>query len=103
MAELTPSLIAELERIVGPANVFWRDNDLISYSYDGSIDRGRPNAVVLPGSADEVVAIVKAAQRHDLPIVARGAGTAYLAAPSRTKGSCSASPPDAAHPGGGYR
>ena len=75
MAELTPSLIAELERIVGPANVFWRDNDLISYSYDGSIDRGRPNAVVLPGSTDEVVAIVKAAQRHDLPIVARGAGT----------------------------
>ncbi len=75
MAELTPSLIAELERIVGPANVFWRDNELISYSYDGSIDRGRPEVAVLPGSTDDVVAIVKVAQRHDLPIVARGAGT----------------------------
>ena len=58
--------------------MFWRDNDLISYSYDGSIDRGRPNAVVLPGSTETRsrrprAVIVKAAQRHDLPIVARGA------------------------------
>ena len=30
---------------------------------------------MLPGSAEDVVAVVKAAQRYDLPIVARGAGT----------------------------
>ena len=75
MVEPVPSLIAELEQIVGPANVLWRDSELISYSYDGSIDRGRPDAVVLPGSTDDVVAIVKVARRRDLPIVARGAGT----------------------------
>lgn len=75
MVNPTPSLVKELEQIVGSANVIWRDNDIGSYSYDGSIDRGRPQVVALPSKTADVVAIIKVAKQHDLPIVARGAGT----------------------------
>ncbi|MCH8206624.1 MAG: FAD-binding protein [Chloroflexi bacterium] len=49
--------------------------DLIVFEYDGSVDKALPLAVVLPASAEEVSEVVKIAGRHQLPIVARGAGT----------------------------
>src|ERR1700716_62518 len=36
---------------------------------------GRADAVVLPGSAEEVAAVVEWCYAHDVPIVARGGGT----------------------------
>ncbi len=71
----TAELIRELEGIVGPDFVMWRPEDLLVYEYDGSIERGAACAVVVPGSAEEVAAVVKAARRHDVPLVPRGAGT----------------------------
>ncbi|HEX2034775.1 MAG TPA: FAD-linked oxidase C-terminal domain-containing protein, partial [Chloroflexota bacterium] len=68
-------LIAELQAIAGKEHVLWRFDELRSYEYDGSIDVGHPDAVVLVGSRDEVVEVVKVARRYDRPIVARGAGT----------------------------
>ena len=67
--------IAELQAAVGATNVIYRPEDLLVYEYDGTIDRGHPSVVVLPGCADEVAAVVRIARRHDLPIVPRGAGT----------------------------
>jgi glycolate oxidase len=78
-APLSPAssraLIADLEAIVGKEHVVWRPAELASYASDGSIDAGRPEAVVLVGSRDEVVEVVKLARRYGKPIVPRGAGT----------------------------
>ena len=77
-AQQTPApsaLARELQAVVGPEHVLWRPDALRSYEYDGSIDVGHPDAVVLVGSRDEVVEVVKIARRYGRPIVARGAGT----------------------------
>ena len=75
-ARAEPSdFVRALQAIAGPANVLWRADELRSYEYDGSIDVGHPEAVVLVSSRDEVVEVVKAARRFDRPIVPRGAGT----------------------------
>ena len=49
--------------------------DLLTYEADGSLGLGSPQGVALPRSADEVVEIVRWAAQHDLPVIARGAGT----------------------------
>src|SRR5215212_7511005 len=59
-----PPLVAELQAIAGKSHVLWRFDELRSYEYDGSIDVGHPEAVVLVGSREEVVAVVKLARRY---------------------------------------
>ena len=68
-------MIGDLKAVVGDAYVVHEPEDLIVFEYDGSVDRAMPLAVVLPASAEQVSGAVKAARRHGLPIVARGAGT----------------------------
>src|SRR3990172_7899011 len=68
-------LIRELERAVGRKWVLSAPEDLLVYEYDATIERGRPEAVVLPGSAEETAAVVRIARRYGAPVTARGAGT----------------------------
>ena len=68
-------LIREMKAVVGDMYVVHEPEDLIVFEQDGSVDRGMPLAVVLPGSSEEVSEVVRAAHLRDLPIVARGAGT----------------------------
>ena len=68
-------LITDLKAIVGDMYVVHDPEDLLVFEYDGSVDRGLPIVVVLPSSTEEVSQIVKAAVRHGMPVVARGAGT----------------------------
>src|SRR3989304_83270 len=49
--------------------------DLLVFEYDGTIERGQPQVVVFPDTTAEVAAAVVIANRYDLPIVPRGAGT----------------------------
>jgi len=72
---LNKEIIAKLEGIVGARKVLSRAEDLVLYEYDGSVEKARPEAVVFPSSTADVVAIVKLAVKHDVPIVGRGAGT----------------------------
>jgi glycolate oxidase len=72
---LAPALIKSLERIAGPRAVLHEPHDLMLYEYDGSVDKHAPDCVVLPKNAEQVVAIAKLAQEHNLPLVGRGAGT----------------------------
>ncbi len=74
-ATVSAALIEELKSIVGKEYVIWGSDDLLLYEYDGSIDRGNPGAVVLPGNADELARCVRAAHKHEARIVPRGAGT----------------------------
>jgi glycolate oxidase len=68
-------IVEQLGTIVGARYVLHSTYDLMMYEYDASIERGKPDIVVLPASAEEIAAIVKLAQRYQLPVVPRGAGT----------------------------
>lgn len=68
-------IIRGLENIVGAGTVLYRPEDLLLYEYDGSVEKGRPGAVVFPSTTEEVSRVVKLAAQHDVPIVGRGAGT----------------------------
>ena len=70
-----PSLVDALERAVGAAHVLHAPEDLIAYEYDATIERALPDAVVFPGTTEEVAAVVRAANAHGVPIVPRGSGT----------------------------
>ena len=68
-------LIRDLTAVVGAPNVVHKPEDLIVFEYDGSVDRALPTVVVLPRTTEEVSGVVKAAGKHGVPVVARGAGT----------------------------
>ena len=68
-------LVRELQAIVGRDAVIHAPEDLLVYEYDATIERGLPEAVVLPTTAEQVSQVVKLARRRGLPVVARGAGT----------------------------
>ena len=69
------SALKELRQSVGDAYVIDTPEDLIVFEYDGAVDKATPLAVVIPETAQQVSECVKVARRHELPIVARGAGT----------------------------
>src|SRR5437660_11150892 len=68
-------VVRELSALLGARYVLHTPYDLMLYEYDASIDRSTPDIVVMPASTEDVVAIVKIAARHNVPIVPRGAGT----------------------------
>jgi len=72
---MQPTVIAELEKLLGADAVLSKPTDLLMYEYDGSVEQARPDVVVFPRNTDQVVAVVKVAQRTQTPLVGRGAGT----------------------------
>ncbi len=80
MASLTDvrkrELRRELEAIVGRGAVLSDPDELLVYESDGlTLFRALADFVVFPTSVEHVAAIVKLANREELPFVARGAGT----------------------------
>ena len=69
------NLIRDLRRIVGERYVLIEKEDVVVYEQDGSIFQVMPEIVTLPANADEVAAVVRAAQRAGVPIIPRGSGT----------------------------
>jgi glycolate oxidase len=70
------SLRRELERLLGAGGVLSDPDELLVYESDGlTLFRALADFVVFPTTADEVSAIVRLANREELPFVARGAGT----------------------------
>jgi FAD/FMN-containing dehydrogenase len=68
-------IISRLEEIVGPENVLSSEMDLMLYSYDASLDKAKPDVVVLPDSTEEVSKIMTLAHQKKIPILGRGSGT----------------------------
>jgi len=69
-------LAGVLARITGPEHVITDPLELRTYECDGlTSHRSIPALVVLPGSAEETAAIVKACVAARTPFVARGSGT----------------------------
>jgi glycolate oxidase len=80
------SLVADLRAVLGDEDVMEEPVELHLYSKDASLMRGRPACVVFPQDAAEVAGVVKLAEAHGVPIVARGAGTGLAAGASPTEG-----------------
>lgn len=69
-------IIQELQQIIGKNGVISRKEELLTYECDGlPVYRQKPAIVVLPRTTEEVAAVVKLCDHHDIPWVARGAGT----------------------------
>jgi glycolate oxidase subunit GlcD len=68
--------LAGLRRIVGDRYLLDRDEERLVYECDACIlMRAVPDVVVLPGTTDEVAAIVRLCRQYKVPFVPRGAGT----------------------------
>ena len=68
-------IIDQLTEIVGKDHLTAVKEDLMSYSYDGTAREFLPEAVVFPGSTDEVSRVMRLASEKIFPVVPRGAGT----------------------------
>src|SRR5215831_2789756 len=69
-------ILQELAAIVAPMPVLSAPEEMLVYECDGhTLDKAPPSAVVFPSTTEQVVAIVKLANKYGLPFVARGAGT----------------------------
>jgi FAD/FMN-containing dehydrogenase len=78
----------ELSRLVGAEHVLDAPPGSL-YNHDAASRRGvegRADAVVLPGTAEEVAAVVAWCYEHDVPIVARGGGTGLAGGAVATHG-----------------
>ena len=74
--ELAAALVAELRAAVGAEHVITHEHQLRTYESDGLLQYAvTPSAAVLPGSTEEVQAVVRACHRRGVPWVARGAGS----------------------------
>jgi len=73
---LPASLVAELREALGDTHVIAEPEQLRVYECDGLTGhRATPELVVLPGSTEDVRAVLRACHREHVPFVARGAGT----------------------------
>ncbi len=70
-----PKIVKQLESIVGKENVLYRKEDIIVYEQDAFVMSALPDFVVFPSKASDVSDIVKLANKENIPIVPRGAGT----------------------------
>ncbi|MCF4138974.1 FAD-binding protein [Streptomyces sp. Tue 6430] len=69
-------LARDLAAIVGQDHVRTDDGALAAYARDATpLFHARPQAVVLPGSTEEVAAVLRHATARGIPVVPRGAGS----------------------------
>jgi glycolate oxidase len=72
----SPALVSRLQEVCGREFVLTHQHELATYRSDGLLHyRQVPAAAVLPGTAEEVQAIVAACHEAEVPWVARGSGT----------------------------
>jgi len=67
--------LSELGAEVAPGSLLTSASDLAVYSYDGALQRARPDAVLVARSAEDVRRAVAWCAARGVPYVARGAGT----------------------------
>lgn len=77
-AALSEAMLQELQAVLGAENVLTTAEKLDQYKTDEETDPKKfrtPEAVVLPGSAQEVAAVVKLCNKYNVPVTVRGGGT----------------------------
>jgi len=68
-------VLQELSQIVGPKHLTTHRDDLTNYSSDATKLEFMPDAVALPGNAEEISQILLLANREYFPVIPRGAGS----------------------------
>ncbi|MBU2453922.1 MAG: FAD-binding oxidoreductase, partial [Proteobacteria bacterium] len=84
--ELSGSIFRSLQKISGKPNVTREKEELLCYSYDATGNSYLPDAVVFPGSEEEVIRILKLASKEKLIVVPRGAGSGMTGGAVPVKG-----------------
>src|SRR5213594_4299245 len=80
------AMLAALEQLL-PDRVSHRPADLAAAAHDASsLPAAFPDAVVWPLSTDDVVAVVRLAAAHAIPLTARGAGSSLEGNPIPVRG-----------------
>jgi D-lactate dehydrogenase (cytochrome) len=64
-----------LGHVLAPGQIITNPIQLLTYESDASLDHRTPDGVAFPLTSGEVVRLVKWASEHQVPLVARGAGT----------------------------
>ncbi|KPK31030.1 MAG: glycolate oxidase subunit GlcD [Nitrospira bacterium SG8_3] len=72
---ISKAIADEFGGIVGEDWFLDTPEDLATYSYDGFLQEFRPDAVIVPQSAEEISRIMHLANRERVNIIPRGAGT----------------------------
>jgi glycolate oxidase subunit GlcD len=67
--------LESLEGLLSRGQVFTDPATLMTYEIDAGVDRGMPEGLVFPQSAEDVVQLVRWAKEQNIPLIARGAGT----------------------------
>ena len=76
---LSPGLVGDLQRILGPEGLVLSHEGRLVYECDmHTFYKGAPDAVALPSTTAEVVAIVRLCREALVPIVPRGSGTGLI-------------------------
>jgi D-lactate dehydrogenase len=72
---LSPSALADLQRIFAADALSTDAAECLVYGYDNSRRQVAPDVVVFPTTHAQVVALVRACRTHHVPLTARGRGT----------------------------
>jgi glycolate oxidase len=76
---LPTALVADLRRVLTPGTVVTEPEDLLVSGQDFRGQRGLPDVVVRPRDATDVVATLRYAADHGVPVIPRAAGTNFAA------------------------
>ncbi len=71
------NVLQSLKAVVGKDNVYTDNSDKITHSYDATRKSYLPDVVVYAESVGQVSEIVKLANSHLIPLLARGAGSGF--------------------------
>src|SRR5258707_12398512 len=70
------TLIDRLRPLVGPGALLTSPSELLVYECDGfTIEKNKPDVVVFPTTAEQIVQIVRVCNELNVPFLPRGAGT----------------------------
>ena len=86
MKVVTNRHIEEIEAIVKTGRILIDESDRFSYSFDGSFGTYLPDIVIQTKNVDELVSLVKLANRERIPIYPRGQATSLSGGPLPVKG-----------------
>ncbi|MDM5332919.1 FAD-linked oxidase C-terminal domain-containing protein [Ureibacillus composti] len=86
MKVVTNRHIEEIKAIVKTGRVLIDESDRFSYSFDGSFGTYLPDIVIQTKNVDELVSLVKLANRERIPIYPRGQATSLSGGPLPVKG-----------------
>ena len=74
---MNEQIVKELIDIVGKDDVSTAMSDKITHSYDATQEKHLPDVVVYAGTTEQVSLVVKLANRWNIPVLPRGAGSGF--------------------------